>query len=489
LSVSAQSTYNRTFDFFNRSWDDALFIYKEDTLTNSTIFHGSFQNPFDTINDSLKYNQLYFAETDSIGYLKRLKHYGHNKYAYLIGDYQCTFKLNDMLYETFIVFYDTMDRYTNQVWCINITTFDTLYSITLDIPNTYIHDDMLKRNGNYYFIGNIGNTVGDRLFFLVVDSSGKQLVNKILPPSYKGSFTNMEWAGDKLLIGGFNSNETNWSNSFGWYALFDTLGNIIWEKTTTNDSFFYDVSGIEVLAGDTAYYIFSSRSESRPQYLNNYNFIGSIDITNGNIKWKKEYEFQAENPKFNSPFRYYNGSLYSIGNLLVQPGTQNEIQYATLSKYDLNGTPIWNRLFKRDNYYNRIRNLQFIGNSIFITSDARDTSEEFSDADAWIIKTDTFGCVIPGCQLFDNVPQIIAPQINYMVYPNPANNKLNFEYKSLKTFPIELAITNTLGCTIETFTINQKHTFDTSSWPSGMYILTISQNNTPIGSSKIIIQH
>lgn len=488
LSTQAQPTYNRTFDFFNGSWDDALFIYKYDTTTHSTIFHGSFRNPFDTINDSLFYSQLYFAETDSVGSLKRLKHYGKNKFSYIIGNYQYTSKLNDSLYEVLITFYDTLDKRTNQVWCININTFDTLYSITLDIPNTYVDYTLLRYNGKYYFTGKIGNSVSDRLFFLVIDSNGKRLVNQIFPSSYKVFFQNMQLAQNKLLIGGFNSKQNGWINPFGWYALFDTLGNMLWERATT-DSLFYNLSGVEVLEAEGVFYIMGNQSDGRPSYTNNKNFVGIIDIKNGDIKWQKQYEYQTENPKQNSPFQYYNGNIYSIGYLTTQTGTQNEVQYATLTKFDLSFNPLWNRLFKRANYSNRFWNLQFINNSIFILGDAKDPNEEFSDADAWIIKTDTFGCVIPGCQLYDNVPQIIAPKISFMVYPNPANNNITFEYRSLKTFPIELVITNTLGFTVEAVAINEKYTFDTSVWPSGIYILNISQNNTPIGSSKIIIQH
>lgn len=42
----------------------------------------------------------------------------------------------------------------------------------------------------------------------------------------------------------------------------------------------------------------------------------------------------------------------------------------------------------------------------------------------WIVKTDSFGCVVPGCQIYDGIENP-AEQLGMQIYPNPAQDFLN----------------------------------------------------------------
>lgn len=70
--------------------------------------------------------------------------------------------------------------------------------------------------------------------------------------------------------------------------------------------------------------------------------------------------------------------------------------------------------------------------------------QKMARQEAWIVRSDSFGCVVPGCQLL-GVGNPSNMQPNVQVYPNPAQNELTVECLNPILNPTEICIYNTIG--------------------------------------------
>lgn len=81
-----------------------------------------------------------------------------------------------------------------------------------------------------------------------------------------------------------------------------------------------------------------------------------------------------------------------------------------------------------------------------------------------------------------------APRAEGRVYPNPANESLTLEFPSMEG---QIAITDLEGRTIARLSLagELSHNLDVSSWPEGMYLLTISYPDAESMTRRITIIH
>jgi hypothetical protein len=86
------------------------------------------------------------------------------------------------------------------------------------------------------------------------------------------------------------------------------------------------------------------------------------------------------------------------------------------------------------------------------------------------------------------IRELNAPQVSYSIYPNPANSNLTIlvkeEHKS-----ITLTIKNSVGKTLVENQIqvrNQKCSLSVSELPTGVYFITLSDDDFPV-TKKLVI--
>lgn len=109
---------------------------------------------------------------------------------------------------------------------------------------------------------------------------------------------------------------------------------------------------------------------------------------------------------------------------------------------------------------------------------------------AWIMKVDSFGCLIPGCHLpnANEEPGEAVPLL--AIYPNPVGDFLNFQLRGVPFAKhVTFRIVNMEGKVMEeTRQVNVQTTVTVpvSGWTAGAYFLQCLENGTVICSEKFI---
>ena len=96
---------------------------------------------------------------------------------------------------------------------------------------------------------------------------------------------------------------------------------------------------------------------------------------------------------------------------------------------------------------------------------------------AWIMKVDSFGCLIPGCHLDDDTTSVVGDLEKWaelVIYPNPVRDYLNFQLKGQNLKWASYRIINAEGEVmefIESASPESTISVPVQNWPGGVYFL------------------
>jgi len=79
----------------------------------------------------------------------------------------------------------------------------------------------------------------------------------------------------------------------------------------------------------------------------------------------------------------------------------------------------------------------------------------------------------------------------FVISPNPTQGQVDMSYALDNNEPVKVLVTNMLGAQVDEFTMNGgfgKHSVDFSRFPSGTYLVRVT-NNGQTFTSKIIVTH
>ena len=113
-------------------------------------------------------------------------------------------------------------------------------------------------------------------------------------------------------------------------------------------------------------------------------------------------------------------------------------------------------------------------------------------APAWIMKVDSFGCLIPGCHLPNASGEKETATLSLAVYPNPVSDFLNFQLRGVPlaknaTFRI-VNMEGRVVQEIKSANVQATVTMPVAGWPSGAYYLQCFKEGAVICSEKFIKQ-
>ncbi|MEY3398292.1 MAG: Secretion system C-terminal sorting domain, partial [Bacteroidota bacterium] len=178
-----------------------------------------------------------------------------------------------------------------------------------------------------------------------------------------------------------------------------------------------------------------------------------------------------------------------------------------LVKYDSLGNMLWNRKFSYvDSYqdYHDIYDLKSTSDGGFIAvGEASDNDEEspnfvFPNAQAWILKVDGCGCLVPGCDSDCVVPNCATeivdfpPFDSYFIYgPNPVSQSLNlyFDGGGINLEGLSFRLYDLTGRLIDQFTPYQSQTtyiWDMEHLASGEYLICLCQDDRVLQQTKVV---
>ncbi len=324
----------------------------------------------------------------------------------------------------------------------------------------------------------------DRPTSLVVDGEGNTILGWV------SSNTNTAWTG---------------LESRARLAKVDPSGSVLWEYTTPESDGLRDAPNDMVLLDDGSLVIASGAGTE-------------LEHPAGNrIKFEKllfklspdhdiEWEIEFPDVELNGSARLTNVIEVSDGSGFVTAGMEGEDlpgndTYAVrgwLAKVSPNGTHLWTRRYvgiDNDKPRHEVYDLKECPDGgIILVGESRDGTFETSPSQqAWLLKLDEHGCLVPGCHLVDGVGGVENPAVELAVFPNPARDYLNFQLKGKgNIMGGQFQVVDARGRTIKRFPMGRyaRDTFimPVWDWATGVYFLQyLDGNSNVIALEKFII--
>lgn len=418
----SQKYFSKTFDFGgNESAEGVLYQNKD-----SILFIVSSSNPDF---DSAEYNYTFIVVLDSLGNTK-IKSIFSKKGFHVFIDEKSTEMVQRnrqliLIYDTFSDPVLNISTFYHRLFRLN-KDFDTLYSTELRTPD------------NSYFYRWIGNFSNNKYIFygsLIIDHTYEPLVifctdttgNLIWQKKYFGKRARINRASvtseKTILLGGaiFRTIPPFDFAADGWMAEIDSIGNIIWEKTLPDSSEY--PGGFPVYINNSRFWVGEkSIHKQKPYaYLYKTDALGNIiwakkTIIGDQISWYNTLYVGIGYPTFIKNFIIGMGSC----NISTDSGRTYTI-FIHFVKLDTLGNVKWRRYFKYWDLGNFAYRLDTSYDGFIISGTSLDTSKITGFRDAFLIKTDTNGCIIPGCHLKDGITEVIDLKEHLQVFPNPAS--------------------------------------------------------------------
>lgn len=170
-----------------------------------------------------------------------------------------------------------------------------------------------------------------------------------------------------------------------------------------------------------------------------------------------------------------------------------------ISKVSNDGQLLWARRYvgiDSDEPTHQVYDLKETTDGGFIiVGESRDgTGDTYPKQQAWLLKLDQYGCLVPGCHLLDDVGEEFERPIQLSVYPNPTTDYLNFQLRSnefLKngTFRIINADGKVIKSIQVDVRIEDTFVLPVWEWATGVYFLQYLDGDREIVVSEKFIKN
>ncbi|MBK9274699.1 MAG: PQQ-like beta-propeller repeat protein [Flavobacteriales bacterium] len=194
---------------------------------------------------------------------------------------------------------------------------------------------------------------------------------------------------------------------------------------------------------------------------------------------------------FAKPIEMDNGDLVVSG-----AQTLNGVQVGMLSRLDSTGTLLWKRYYQTTDLPNYTYDVRRTLDGGFIMAGTAFDSALVSQ-DAWLVKVDSFGCLVPGCQVFDGVQEQVTDLRDALrLWPNPvhAQGQLHVAIDLPAGFalrgPLRLALTDAAGRLVQEHALPDgvsAFSFPVSSLPSGLYHVHLLDATRWLSGGKVVV--
>lgn len=379
---------------------------------------------------------------------------------------------------------------------------DTLWTRVFGDP-TLIHywgGYQVKRtmDGGFGIVGGTDKNGSTDGFVLRTDSLGNELWRQV----YGWSTTQADGLtaiaiapdGGFFLSGSRFLTETNGEH---WLQRIDAQGGLVW-RTSWGGPYSEGGTQMVVLAdghplvsGGSGY---AENSLLRP-------YLAKCDSSDGSIIWEREYGSIAYGALFYAAKECPNSDLIACGGA-YSDGDQHGI----LLRTTIAGDSLWMRnYFYQDSVMDdgegRFWDVLQTPDGGFAMAGAtyHSASQGYPDGytqDTWVVKVDSMGCIIPGC---DGVGvQEVITNMGYAlsVYPNPVRDQLHVGIKLPANFetegPLVLTVVSMEGKLVRQETISTSAPNEVvlvvSGLASGAYTVHLSDAHTWIAGKKFIIE-
>jgi hypothetical protein len=262
----------------------------------------------------------------------------------------------------------------------------------------------------------------------------------------------------------------------------DSNGNTVWKKKMYKNTYSYTDRIREDGIGN--YYLSSfidSLAEPDDNTTSNC-VIAKLDSV-GNIKW--EYIFNDVPNACKGAWDYQvlaNSDLLLYGT--IYGGIYNE-DYGWLCRMDSSGHVLWEHLYKSysgSTFGYLCDGVQMADGGFMLTGSAIDSATHKQAI--WLIRTDSIGCLIPGCVSPSAIQYEFEDIQHVSLYPNPSSGDFVLEYSKSMASNATLSIFDMTGRKVYADQVQKGAYKSLVSLPSnsGVYLLQLIDN----GKGKVI---
>lgn len=351
-----------------------------------------------------------------------------------------------------------------------------------------------------------------QIFVMKVDSMGNEIwIHEYGEPTTSTEYgTSIVETNNGFIIGGQKFN-TNTSNPNPYLLAVDSLGNFLWHQIIGSSAYYEGVVNINSLndgnfvcvAGLGAYL------DDGDTYTQSH--IRKIN-SEGDIIWENNIGNISENSYFLSSEVAADGSIFAQGMVRTNnPINQINSEVGTIAKFNSDGDSLWMREYSytvegasESPVLHILRDMDILANgdlvatgSVVVTINP-DFPSEYSGQDIWVLKTDSMGCLVAGCDTVVGINELdeFTQQTWFTYGPNPVIDQVHIYITEIivslfKELRFELR--NMEGKSVKEFYGKQNggisYIMDVNYAKSGMYILTLYGDGKRLQSEKLIIQH
>jgi hypothetical protein len=462
-------------------------------LTDSGyLISGSYM---DSINKKLR---IYLMHIDQTGSINRLDTHGNDTLSYYPGSSGTMIQVNDSL-----IFW--VSGKSN-----SINDFASLIKANNDLSVLWETDYMYNNDTTYsYLVLTNIIAISDQMYVMCGAQTSSQNISDILLQK-TDSLGNLLWRkhyvfkGMSMAWSVIQTPDHGYMLGGGAYLPYinqsfqgiiiktDSLGNEQWRRIIGNPG--YDNTAVMVLNSIDSNYIviyavgtelYTPEAAIQRIQVHKINQAG-YDIWNKTIGNKMIVSF------VNRAIALSNGDILACGQFYPGDTTLPVDSWSWILRTNNNGDSIWMREHYRYNGYlntNRLYDIKPTPDGGYILVGVTD-SFGYIPQSAWVLKVDSLGCAVPGCQ-YVGMKEVIINKEELVVYPNPARDVIHLKIPEFAVANTkELRIFNASGQEVfrqELPPGDPQPTININHLPNGSYFLRIITPEISIAWSKVVI--
>jgi len=181
--------------------------------------------------------------------------------------------------------------------------------------------------------------------------------------------------------------------------------------------------------------------------------------------------------------------LVAVGEILHE-----NYQQGLILKYDIDGNEIWRRIYAnvegnacRFNDFTELTTGELVAVGVAWPQGG----DQPLGQDTWILKTDEYGCLIPGCHV--SVEELEKQDQAFLVGPNPASDMLTIYLPGevTRTHYTQFVLTDLMGKQIKTFTADTGSTtymLDVQDYAAGIYLLSLVVEDGVVQTVRVVVE-
>lgn len=377
---------------------------------------------------------------------------------------------------------------------------DTLFTRDLDAPGQDWNPFTTKRtqDGGFIIVGQTDATGFRDGFTIKTDAQGNELWRRTygeLAPQTDGMLTAVELANGDLVLGGSkfptNTSMTHWlirTNSMG-IPITDAL----WPVTPLGGGPHLTLlsSGNILLASNVPY---------AADFDQDVFYLAVVDPADLSVIWERQYDSAASFQVLYAAKEVPNGDLIACGVSEAIGGFQGVLLRTTAD-----GDSLWlRRYFYQDDvisqgvgqFYDVLPTPEggFIATGPVYSQLNQPNPPGYSQ-DAWVVKVDGNGCIVPGCQLLDGVEEQATNLLDALsIFPNPVASGQSVTVQlslppGLGNGPLQCTIVSADGRFVHTEKLNgYAGQLTTDNLSPGLYYLHITQDGKWLTGGKLVVE-